>query len=53
MCLSVQHVSTLSTMILPTIAVTFHGLDCFNHLIYKLQTSTYQNIAKLLTHSNI
>ena len=37
----------------PTTAGTYHGLNCFDHVIYALQTSTYdQNIAKLLTHSS-
>ena len=30
--------------------VPFHVLNCFGHVIYVSQTSTYQNIAKLLTH---
>ena len=30
-----------------------YSLNCFSHLIYVLQTSTYQNIAKLFSHSNI
>ena len=37
----------------PTTMDTFHGLNCFSHVIYKLKTSTYQNIAKLLTHPSI
>ena len=44
-----QHVSTPITMILPTTVSTFHGLNCFGHVIYELQTSLYQNIVKLLT----
>ena len=37
---------TPTTMILPTKAGTFNCLSCFGHVIYMLQTSTYQNIAK-------
>ena len=37
----------------PTNQVTFHGLNCFVHVIYIPQTSIHQNIAKLLTHPSI
>ena len=47
-----QHVSTPTTMILSSTAVTFHSLNCFGHMIYAPQTRMYQNIAKLLTHPN-
>ena len=40
-------------LVLPTLVGTFYGLDCFGHMIYMLQTSNYQNIAKLLTHTCI
>ena len=36
-------------MRLVTVVSTFHGLNCFGHVIYVLQMSMYQNIAKLLT----
>ena len=39
-----KHVSVPTTTILPTIFGTY----CFGHMIYGLQTSTYQNISKLL-----
>ena len=42
-----QHVSTPVTTIQLTTTSTFHGLNCFSHIIYVLQTSTYQNIVKL------
>ena len=45
-----QCVSAPPTTILPTIADTFSSLNYFSHIIYMLQSSTYQNIAKLLTH---
>ena len=50
---NVQHVSTPTTTILPTTAGTFHSLNSFRHVIYTLQTNTYWNIAKLLTHPSI
>ena len=28
---------------------TYHGLNCFSHMMCALQTRTYQNIAKILT----
>ena len=37
-------------MILRSTAAVFHSLNCFGYMIYMPQTSTYQNIAKLLTH---
>ena len=46
-----EHVSTLTTIILPTTVSTFYSLNCFSHVIYALQTSMYKNIAKLLTLS--
>ena len=48
-----QHVSTPTTMILPTTVGTLHSLNCFGHIIYAPQTSMYQNIAKLLTQPSI
>ena len=45
-----QCISTPPIMILPTTAGTSHSLNCFGYEIYMLQTSTFQNIAKLLTH---
>ena len=47
--INTQHVNAPTTTILPTTADTSHDLNCFSHGIYKLLTSTYQNIAKLLT----
>ena len=41
-----QCVNTPTTTILPTTAGTFHGLNCFGHVIYAPQTNTYPNIAK-------
>ena len=35
--------------ILPTTTGTYHGLNCFSHMIYMPQTSMYKNIAKSLT----
>ena len=32
---------------------TFNGLNCFSLMIYILQTNTYQDIAKLLTHYRV
>ena len=46
-------VSIPITMILPTTARTYHNLNCFGHMIFMLQTSMYQNIANLLTLSDI
>ena len=47
-----QHVSVPTITILPIILVTFHGLNCFGHVIYELQTSTHgQNIAKLMIYA--
>ena len=45
-----QRISAPTTTILPTIVGTLHGLNFFVHLIYIQQTSTYENIGKLLTH---
>ena len=45
-----QCVSTPTTSILPTSVSTYLGLNCFGCVIYLSQSSTYQNIAKLLTH---
>ena len=45
-----QSVSAPTTTILPITLGTYHGMNCFSHMIYMPQTSTYQNIAKLLTH---
>ena len=47
-----QHVSTPTTMILTTIMATYHSLNCFGHVVYTLQTSLYQNMAKLLIRSS-
>ena len=41
------------TIILATIADSFHSLKCFGRMIYIPQTSTCQIIAKLLDHSCI
>ena len=51
-CLSAQRVSALTTTILPTTAGTYQGLNWFGHGIKGMQINTYQNIAKLLTHSS-
>ena len=48
-----ERVSALTTMILPTAAGIYLGLNSFSHVIYVSQTSTYQNIAKLLTHLRV
>ena len=32
---------------------TYYGLNCFGHMTYILQTSMYQNIAKLLIHPSV
>ena len=49
-----QRVSPPTTSILPTTAGTYHGSNCFCHMINTPQISMfYQNIAKLLTHSSI
>ena len=45
-----HHASTPITTILSTTVSTYHGLNYFGHMVYAPQTSTYQNIAKLLTH---
>ena len=37
-------------IILTTPADKFHGLICFNHIMYMLQTCMHQSIAKLFTH---
>ena len=42
------HRVKLCMMILPTKIGTLHRLDYFSHMITALQTSMYQNIAKLL-----
>ena len=41
-----QRVSAPTTTILPTTAVSLHGLIYFGHWIYAPQTSIYQNTAK-------
>ena len=43
----------LTIMMLSTTVGTFHGLNCFGHVIYIPQTIMYQNIDKLLIHPNI
>ena len=48
-----QCVSASSTTILEITSGTYHGLNCFGHVVYTSQTSTYQTIAKLLTHSSL
>ena len=48
-----QYISTLTTIILPSTAGNYHSLNCFTHMICMPQTSTYQNIAKSLTHDNM
>ena len=45
-----QSVSVPIATILLTILSTFDG---FGHILYILQTSTFQNIAKLLIHQRI
>ena len=37
-------------MILPITTSTIYGLNSFGHMMSVLQTSMYQNIAKLLTN---
>ena len=37
----------ITTILLTTVG-TFHGLNCFGHVIYALLTSVYQNIEELL-----
>ena len=39
-------IRALTTTIPPTTAGTFHVFDCIGHVIYDLETNTYQNIAK-------
>ena len=41
--------STHTTIILPTTMATIYDLNSFDHVIYALQITTYQNITKLLT----
>ena len=41
-------VSAQITTILLTTVIIYHSLNCFSHLIYTLQTSKQQKIAKLL-----
>ena len=48
---NVHRVSRLTTTALPT-TYTIQCYNCFLHIIYTPQTSSYQNIANLLTHSN-
>ena len=45
-----QCVSTPTTTIIPATTGTNYCLDFFGHVIYPLQSNTYQNIPKLLTH---
>ena len=45
-----QCVSTPTTMLLSTAAGTSQDLNCFAHVIYKLQTYMYQIIAEFLTY---
>ena len=47
---NIQYVSTPTTTRLPIAVGTFHGLHCFSHVIYALQTSVYQKIAEFLSH---
>ena len=44
-----QRVGAPTTSITSTTEDTFRGLCCFVHVICAPQTSTYQNITKLLT----
>ena len=46
-------VSSQTIMKLPTTVSTNHVLNYFGHMIYTLQSSLYQNIAKLLTYPSI
>ena len=48
-----QRVGALTTTILPITASTYHGSNNFGPVIYAPETSTYQNIAKLLTQPRI
>ena len=45
-----QRVSTPTTIILPRTVSPYYSLNCFGNVLYVLQTSMYQNSAKLLTH---
>ena len=45
-----QGVAVPTTTILPTVAGTYHNLNCFTYMIYEPQTSMYQNSAKLMTY---
>ena len=45
-----QCISAPTSTILTTIVGTYNGLNCFGHLTYALQSSTYQNRAKLFFH---
>ena len=49
-CSNVKHVSSPTTVIQLSSAGTFLTLNSFGHMIYALQISTIQNIAKILTH---
>ena len=50
---NVQYVSAPTSMMLPITVSIYHSLNCFSHVIYVQETSTYfQNIAKLLTHTS-
>ena len=48
---NVQIVSALTITILTTTGGYCHSLNFFGHVIYAPRTSTYQNIAKPLTHT--
>ena len=42
--INAQRVSAPTTTLLPTTTGTYYRLNCFSHVIYAAQTSTYQNI---------
>ena len=39
--INAQHVSTPTTVILPIIAGTFHGLNCVSHMLYTCHKQTF------------
>ena len=45
-------VSAPTSTILPTTTNAFHDLKCFDHVIYSLQFSMYENTIKLLTNTS-
>ena len=48
-CINAQHVSSPTSMKLPTTAGTFRSLNYFGYAVYVQWISTYQNIAKNFT----